>query len=369
MARIALDATYAAFPQRTGTGVYSWNLIRELSQILTPAERSRHDFVLGFRPGPYFRWARNLTWPDGFTTSLLLDSWLRVPSAALFHGLNQRLPQNSYPASVVTLHERFPSSVRDFATPEFQRHMSARIEHAIHKAGRIIAVSDSVRQQLLQYDSALLAKTVVIHHGVSPAQPASPAEIRSCRERLLGFLGEEKFFLNIGAVQYRKNIAGILQALQSIPNVYLVLAGADGFGAEQIHKLIRTEGLSGRVRMLGHQPPEILRLLYSSATALIFPSFEEAFGLPILEAMSYGLPVITSNFSAMPEVAGNAALLVAPHNTPEIREAMQRILDDSALASTLSEKGRHRASLFSWGKCAKETIDVYQDLLTECSLQ
>ena len=239
MARIALDATYAAFPQRTGTGVYSWNLIRELSRILTSDERSRHDFVLGFRPGPYFRWARKIHWPDGFAHSLLLDSWLRVPRATLFHGLNQRLPHNTYPASVVTLHERFPSSARNFSTPEFQRHMSARIEHAIRKAGRIIAVSESVRQQLLQYDPALLAKTVVIHHGVSPAHPASPAEIRSFREQFLRFTGQEKFFLNVGAVQHRKNIAGILHVLQSIPDVHLILAGADGFGADQIHHFIR----------------------------------------------------------------------------------------------------------------------------------
>ena len=117
--------------------------------------------------------------------------------------------------------------------------------------------------------------------------------------------------------------------------------------------------------MLGHQPPEVLRLLYSSATALVFPSFEEAFGLPILEAMSYGLPVITSNGSAMPEVAGDAALLVDPQNASEIREAMQRILNDTALASDLSRKGLHRASLFSWEKCAKETYLVYCELLSE----
>ena len=144
-----------------------------------------------------------------------------------------------------------------------------------------------------------------------------------------------------------------------------MLAGGDGFGAEQVHALIAKEGLTARVLRLGHTPPATLRLLYSTATALVFPSLEEGFGFPILEAMSYGLPVITSNCSAMPEVAGDAALLVNPANVSEIREAMHRVTEDESLAADLRVRGVARAALFRWERCAAETWEVYQEALRD----
>ncbi|MBI3896525.1 MAG: glycosyltransferase family 4 protein [Acidobacteria bacterium] len=365
MVKIALDATYAAYPERTGTGVYSEKLISALTAILSPEERTQFQIILSFRPGPYWRWARKQEWPDVFTLSPLLDSWLQIPRARLFHGLNQRLPEKRYPLQVVTLHERFPPVAQNYSTPEFQRHMTARIESAIRRADRIIAVSQAVRQQLVQYDPALDSKIRVIHHGVDPARPVAPAEQDAFRERVLGFGKGEKFFLNVGAIQVRKNIANIVLALKELPDFRLVLVGGDGYGAEQIHALIRQEGMEERVRRLGHQQPETLRLLYSAATALVFPSLEEAFGLPILEAMSYGLPVITSRNSALPEVAGDAALYVDPQNASEIGEAMRRVTEDEALASDLSRRGKQRAALFSWEKCARQTWDVYREVLEE----
>ena len=144
-----------------------------------------------------------------------------------------------------------------------------------------------------------------------------------------------------------------------------MLAGGDGYGAEAIHSLIEREGLSGHVVRLGHASPDTLRVLYSTATALVFPSLEEGFGMPILEAMSCGLPVITSNCSAMPEVGGDAALYVDPRNVPEISEAMRRVAEDESLASNLRCRGRERASLFTWAKCAEQTWEMYRHILGE----
>ena len=365
MVKVALDATYAAYPERTGTGVYSEKLIWALATCLPVEERSRFRLILAFRPGPYLRWARKRKWPDGFSLSPLLDSWVCLPRATLFHGLNQRLPEKPYPLQVVTIHERFPPPSQSYSTPEFQRHMTTRIESALRRADRIIAVSHAVRQQLVQYDPALDTKIRVIHHGVDPAQPAPQAEQDAFRKRVLGLGEGKKFFLNVGAIQTRKNIANIVLALKQLPDFRLVLAGGDGYGAEQIHALIRQEGLQDRIQTLGHRQPETLRLLYSAATALVFPSLEEAFGLPILEAMSYGLPVITSPGSALPEVAGDAALYVDPQNVSEIREAMRRVAEDAALAAELSQRGKQRAALFSWEKCARETWALYREVLKE----
>ena len=129
--------------------------------------------------------------------------------------------------------------------------------------------------------------------------------------------------------------------------------------------MIQKEGLADRVIRIGHAAKDQLRLLYSSATALVFPSLEEGFGFPILEAMSYGLPVVTSNCSSMPEVAGDAALLVDPRNPSEIAEAMRRIAEDKSLADDLRKKGFQRAKLFSWESCAKKTWEVYKEILTQ----
>jgi glycosyltransferase involved in cell wall biosynthesis len=357
-----LDASDAAHPRRTGIGIYSEKLIGALARVI-PQDRAA-GIRLCFRPAPYLRSLRQ-AWPRNFSTRLLLDPWLPLPRATLFHGLNQRLPKQRYPLRVVTLHERYPPVSSDYSTPEFQRHMAARLSHAIHDADYIIAVSNTVREHLLRYDSALQSKIRVIYHGVEPPSPATEVELAELFQNVLGWPREEPFFLNVGAIQERKNIAGVALALKQLPKLRLVLAGADGHGADRIHATIRKEGLSERVRILGHTAPAQLRLLYCSATALVFPSFEEAFGLPVLEAMSYGLPVITSNCSAMPEVAGDAALLVDPHNVAELAEAMRRVSEDRQLAHDLAQKGRRRAAQFRWEECASRTWELYCDALRE----
>ena len=364
MVKVALDATYAAYPERTGTGVYSERLISFLAAAPQFQEGSEFRLVLCFRFGPYLRWVRKRKWPAGCSLSPLLDPWFRVPRAHLFHGLNQRLPESRFPIGIVTIHDLFPLTSPDYSTREFQRRFTKIIQKAITRADRIIAVSDATRQQLLRHTQALDGQIRVIHHGVDPPQPASQAEQDAFRERVLGLQKEEKFFLNVGTIQTRKNVTNIILALKRLPGFRLVLAGGDGFGADRIHSLMEREGVAGRIFVLGHTPREALRLLYSTAAALVFPSFEEGFGFPVLEAMSYGLPVITSNCSAMPEVAGEAALYVDPRNVSEISEAMRRLAEDPTLAADLRQRGKQQAGLFSWGKCARQTWEVYQEALS-----
>jgi glycosyltransferase involved in cell wall biosynthesis len=304
-----------------------------------------------------------MNWPRGCSLSPLLEWWPRTQRARLFHGLNQRLPRAHYPARVVTIHDLFPLTSLEYSKPEFQRHFSEVLRKTIAAADRIIAVSDATRHQLLRYTEADDSKIRVVHHGVDPPQIPSQAEQDAFRERVLGLQPGERFLLNVGTIQVRKNIGNIALALKAAPQLRLVLAGGDGFGAEQIISLIENEGLSERIIRLGHTPSDRLPLLYSTAHALVFPSIEEGFGFPILEAMSYGLPVITSNCSSMPEVAGEAALLVNPRDVSQISEAMRRLAEDDTLVADLRERGKQRASLFTWEKCASETWAVYDELL------
>ena len=364
---IALDATEAAYPEATGTGIYSQKLIAALASHRPAGCFSDYRLLLCLRVGPYLKWGRTRRWPEGCATWPFWEPWLPPRPAALFHGLNQRLPQRHYPIRVVTIHDLFPLTSTEYSTPSFQRQLTQILRDAVARADRIIAVSEATRQQLLRHTDAREERIRVIHHGVDPIHPATPPapldEQQAFRLQVLGFGKDERFFLNVGAIQVRKNVASIVLALKRLPDYRLVLAGGDGYGAATVHALIEREGLSGRVVRLGHASPRTLRLLYSTATALVFPSLEEGFGMPILEAMSCGLPVITSNCSSMPEVGGDAALYVDPRNVSEIGEAMRRVAQDELLASDLRQRGRERASLFTWKKCAEQTWEVYRDAL------
>lgn len=362
---IALDATEAAYPAPTGTGVYSRKLIRSLAATRPAGIASDLRLALCVRIGPYWRWGRSGTWPAGCSVYPVWEPWLPPRRAALFHGLNQRLPRRSYPVSVVTIHDLFPLTSREYSAPSFQKRFTEILQDAVSRADRIIAVSQATREQLLRHTNASDERIRVIHHGVDPIPAASAEEQRAFRKDVLGLGEQEMFFLNVGAIQVRKNIANIVLAAARLPECRLVLAGGDGYGAEEIHALIEREGMSGRVIRLGHAAPETLRLLYSTATALVFPSLEEGFGMPVLEAMSCGLPVVTSNCSAMPEVAGEAAVCVDPHDVAEIAAAMRHVAQDASLAAELRRRGRERAAAFSWEKCARETWSVYQEVLRE----
>ena len=362
---ISLDATQAAFPQPTGIGVYSQRLIDALAALPPFQDESSFRLLLCFRPGPYWRWARKHSWPRGAKLSPLLEFWPRPGRARLFHGLNQRLTATPYPERVVTIHDLFPLTSREYSEPGFQRHFSEVLEQTIARADRIIAVSGATRRQLLEHTAAVPEKIRVVHHGVDPPRVPSESGQNIFRERVLGLKAGEKYFLNVGTIQVRKNVLNIALALGRLPGYRLVLAGGEGYGAEQIVAQIEKEGLGGRVIRLGHTSADQLPLLYSTASALVFPSLEEGFGMPILEAMSYGLPVITSNCSSMPEVAGDAALLVDPLSVTQIGEAMRRVAEDPLLAADLGRRGLERIKLFSWEKCARETCEVYQETIKE----
>ena len=360
---IALDATYAADPQPTGIGIYSERLINALGTVVPSKGPGSPRVVLGFRPGPFVKRAWRQHWPANFRIAPLADNWITMPPADLFHGLNQRLPNRPYALRVVTLHERFPAPSDDYSTAEFRAHMSQRIDHALAAAHRIIVVSDSVGRHLASHCPELAPKIRVVHHGVDPSAPVSEQQRRAFLHERVGLPPGQPFFANVGAVQIRKNLKNLALALEPIENVHLVIAGNDGYGATEIRAFIAQQGLAERVHFIGHLQPAELQILYASAVALVFPSLEEAFGMPILEAMSCDCPVITSNVAAMPEVAGDAALLIDPQDVAALRAAMQRVLTDTALAASLRQQGLRRAALFSWEKCARETWAVYEELL------
>jgi len=170
----------------------------------------------------------------------------------------------------------------------------------------------------------------------------------------------------VGAFEPRKNLPGLVEAMKIIharsEKIPLIIAGRRGGEYEKVLGLIRRAGLEEKVRVTGYVPEAELRRLYRLATAFVFPSLAEGFGLPILEAMASGLPVAASRTSAMPEVGGDAAVYFDPSRPEDLASAVIRLLEDQDLRQRLAEKGKARARMFSWTATARRTLDFYRSL-------
>jgi glycosyltransferase involved in cell wall biosynthesis len=282
---------------------------------------------------------------------LFHDNWLLPASAAIFHGLNQRLPHRRMRRTVCTFHDLFVMT-GEYSTPEFRARFTEQARHAAAHADRIITVSRFTADQvhtLLGYPRERIA---VVHHGVRP-----PA-VRSTTPR-------ERIVLHVGALQKRKNISRLVAAFESMPADWrLVLAGSAGYGAHEILKHIERSPACARIQVTGFVTNEVLEDLYSRASIFAFPSLDEGFGMPLLDAMAREVPVLTSNRSAMPEVVGDAALMVNAENPAEIAHGLNRIAAEAGFRDELVERGLLRAAKFPWTAAIQKTWAVYQDLLS-----
>lgn len=340
--RIALDATYAIGSELSGVGLYSYEMLEGL-----PALRPDVRFDLCCRP---HRFARRAELPQAANArpALLLDPiWPR--GADLFHGLNQRLPRMRFRRTVATFHDLFVMT-GEYSTPEFRARFTDQAREAARRADRIIAVSAFTATQVVSLLGIPQSNVRVIHHGT--------------RQLPLPPVAREKIVLNVGAVQTRKNIARLVEAFERLGEDWrLVLAGSAGYGAQEIMNRIERSTARARILVTGYVSPADLAVWYRKSMIFAFPSLDEGFGMPVLEAMAAGTPVITSNRSALPEVAGDAALLVDPEDTAALTAALRDLTQDEELRRELGQRGICRARSFSWQNAVRETWQVYQELL------
>jgi glycosyltransferase involved in cell wall biosynthesis len=323
-------------------GVYSREILLGLAHAHPEAE-----FQFCYRPHRFFRSFRE-TLP-GNCYRFLLQEPLVPRRADLFHGLNQRLPTLRPRRTVTTFHDLFVLT-ENYSTPEFRRRFADQAKRAAAESDRIIAVSEFTATQCQQLLGVERSRLRVVHHGVR-IPPPSP-------------LKREKTILHVGAIQARKNVARLVQAFESAPADWrLVLAGSAGFGADAILRGIAASPARERISVLGYITAETLADWYARSTILAFPSLDEGFGIPILEAMAAGLPVLTSGRSGLAEVAGDAALLVNPESVEELAEALGKLISDEQLREELKQKGLARAAKYTWPKAVENTWKVYNELL------
>jgi len=332
---VALDATYSVGRNLSGVGVYS----REIAQALARAHPET-KFLMCYRPHRFLqapRSRRRLLW-DGFPHGV-----------DLFHGLNQRLDRR-YRRTVSTFHDLFVLT-SDYSTPEFRERFAEQARQAAAHSDLIITVSEFTASQVEELLKVERPRIRVIPHGVR----VPPRSNEISREQMILF---------VGAIQKRKNVRRLVEAFERTPRDWkLVLAGSLGYGSEEELQAVEQSRRRADITVTGYIAADDLELLYARASILAFPSLDEGFGLPVLEAMARGLPVVTSNRSALPEVAGDAALLADPLDTESISMSLNRLIDDEELRRDLSRRGLQRSKNYTWERAAKETWTAYSALL------
>lgn len=342
--QIALDATYSLDQNPSGVGVYSREILFGLARS-HPKDR----FLFCYRPHRFLRSFRDPL-PRNTARRLLRGA----PKADVFHSLNQRVDARA-PRTVTTFHDLFVIS-GEYSTPEFRTRFARQAREAARRSDLIISISRYTARQLEELLGVEPSRIRVIPHGVRIPSEAPAATHPGTRQNLVLF---------VGAIQRRKNVARLVHAFERMPASWrLALAGAaNGFGAVDELAAIERSPRKNDIDVLGYVTQTELEALYRRARIFAFPSLDEGFGMPVLDAMANGVPVITSRRSALPEVAGDAALLVNPEDTDEIADALLRLASDQAVRADLASRGRERALQFSWEAALKKTWDVYEELI------
>jgi glycosyltransferase involved in cell wall biosynthesis len=352
--RIVLDGRGMGEGATGGGKALRW-LLRQLR-----ADFPQHEYVACDPPGaPGWRLGRQLAWEQ---VGLPLRA-LRLGAHVLHQPTGSPGPLASLVKTVMTVHDLAPTR-----HPEWLPHARSRwywgrlVPRAARRAHAVLVPSEATRRDVVALAGVPEDRVHVAPWGVAldPSDPsgATPEAVRAAH-RL-----PETYALYVGTVDRRKDYRTLLEALARLPaTLHLVIAGTVIAGRTDFPERAAALGLGGRVRRLGYVPDRELAGLYRGAALFVYPSLHEGFGLPVLEAMACGAPVITYRSTSLPEVAGDAALLLDPPVSAEaLAAAMERVREDGGLRRSLIERGRARAAAFDWRRTAAVTARVYESL-------
>lgn len=374
---IGIDASRANKNYKTGTEWYSYHLIAELKKITDPKDQfvlySREKLRGDLGELPQNWQSRVLNWPPKkfWTQARLSAEMWRHPPEALFIPAHTLPP--IHPKKVVTTcHDvAFLRLPRAYDWPALKYHKFA-IKFAVRHAEKIIAVSEFTKQELMEFFRISPDRISVVPNGYNNDR----YKLIEDKEAIAGVLAKynlsRPYLLYVGRLEAKKNTPGLIRAFNILKKsseflvqnsqLKLVLVGQPGVGFKKVSEAILENNLSSEVIMPGWVGEEDLPYLISGAAAFIFPSFYEGFGIPVLEAMACGTPVVASGIPVIREVAGEAAYLFDPYSPENIAEGISRVLTDDHLREDLKIRGLVRAARFSWARCAKETYEVLKSV-------
>ncbi len=372
MMPIGIDYT-AAVRQGAGIGRYTRGLIRALAEL--DQETPYVLFSAGRDPDPR-------PWPANFSPRALPLSdrhlailWqkLRLPLPVewftgpldLFHSPDFVLPPVRRARTVLTIHDLSFLRHPECFSPPLLRYLLNAVPRSVERADLVLADSENTRDDLIEMLGVPQERIRVVYAGVEPEfAPRPEAEVAAARQR---YGIRRPYLLGLGTLQPRKNFVRLIEAYRllrqerGIPH-QLVIGGGRGWLYEPILEAIEVYGLQEDVRLIGFVDDADLPALYTGAEVFAFPSLYEGFGIPLLEAMACGTPVVASSASSLPEVAGEAALLVSPTSSEALAEALWRALDDGALRETLRARGFQQCHQFTWRASAQRLLACYDEL-------
>ena len=374
--QVCLDVS-AAVHRRAGLGRYTLELTRAL------VAQGEHDYIAFYHQRGQAHLDPPIDALPQLTTRLSVKPWrlaamlahlFRASQDALFPGVNvfhateHLLPCLRRIGSVLTLHDlifRFDPGAH---LPLNRIYLNIMMPRFLRAADAIVAVSDCSRRDAMRLYGTPAEKIHVIPEGVDARfKLTSQQQIDRVRAK---YHLPERFILSVGTIEPRKNLPILFEVLtlrreQELASWPLVIAGKPGWLYEPILARVTELGLQDHVQLTGYFPDDDLPALYNAATLLAMPSRYEGFGLPVLEAMACGTPVVCSNTSSLPEVAGEAALLASPDDASAWAQAIARVMSDDALRSQLRQRGLDQAARFSWEQAARRTAELYRHVARE----
>jgi glycosyltransferase involved in cell wall biosynthesis len=361
---IGIEAERANHASKTGVEHYAQQLILHLARLNTG-----DNFTLYLRTQPQ-EWFSVL--PSNFKVKVIpfpkFWTQVRLSWEMLWHAPDLLfIPASALPLfhprrSVVTIHDTAWVNYPEAFTPFMRRYLHWSTKFAVRSAFRVIAVSEATRQDLIKYYKVAPEKVAVVPHGYE-VPPAINENVLSAE---VAAKLPEKYVLFLSTLQPRKNVIGLIEAFAEMKRENpelphkLVIVGKPGWKFGPI--LEKIEQHRDIVIYLNHISDSDRWPVYRKADLFVHPSFYEGFGMWLLEAFACGTPAAVSNISSLPEVGGDAALYFDPHNRNEIKNTMLKILTNPALAAELVARGRQRVQLYSWERCAKETMNVFKNV-------
>lgn len=357
---------------RTGTENYSYQLLKHLSLI-----DKKNIYQIYLRPNSlvdHHDWPENfkfkvINFPRLWTQAgLALETFINPPDILFVPA--HTLPILRKPAikTVMTVHDLGSEYLPSAHQFKQKLYLKLTTDLLMNSATKLIAVSNSTKNDLISQAKVGKSQVEVIYEGVDKTV-FQPIPYVSLKEVLYKYdLVKNYYFLTVGTIQPRKNLIRLMKAFKGFLNMTndfkfkLILVGEKGWLSDEIFEVPKKIGLNSNVRFLGRVKDEELVHLYSGAAALVYPSLYEGFGLPVLEAFACNCPVIASNSSSLPEVVGEAGLLVNPYSVEQIMAAMLKLTSNQNLRDNLIEEGSIRASKFTWDECAKKTLALIENL-------
>jgi glycosyltransferase involved in cell wall biosynthesis len=369
--RIAIDARKL---RDYGIGTYIRNLLRHLARLDDRTEYvvlcRQEDIAFATELGENFRAVPERSRGYSIREQIAVPLDLRREAADLFHAPHYVLPPLTPCRSVVTIHDcihlRFPQYLPNRLGYAYAR---SSLWVAAHRSARVLTVSEASKRDILRYFGIPESKVTVIYNAIDERFNEEPPadEVMRVRER---YQLNDPFVLYAGNIKPHKNLERLIEAFHIIrrgelESVKLLIIGDEISKYAALRRTVHRYKLHKHVRFFGFVPDATLAILYRLARVFVFPSLYEGFGLPPLEAMASGTPVITSNVSSLPEVVGDAAMLIDPYEPDAIAGAMRRVLADDRLRDDMRERGLARVREFSWDRSVRRVREIYDEVLAE----